>query len=355
MPRMFARTVAASVLLVVALVGCRPEAPVEVAEPVAAPVTAVEPESPTREAPAEESSESPTEVPLTEPAETEGIEEPPAEDPTPEAGTALAVLETLEVKGRAPKTGYDRDSFGWRDDMDRNGCDTRNDVLRRDLTGITIKPRTQGCVVLAGTLADRFSGDNLAFHQQDDNSVDVDHLVSLSDAHQSGAAGWDGETKRRFANDPLNLLAVDAGLNRQKGDSDAATWLPPNKGFRCEYVARQIAVKAEYGLWVKPAEKDAMVGVLAGCPDQGMGFQDQWPGTGEGDIADEAAPAPEETSEPAPAPAPAPAPPAGRAPGGDTYFKNCTAARDAGAAPVRAGDPGYGKHLDRDGDGVGCE
>ena len=294
-----------------------------------------------------------------------------AREPVGAEGTALAQLAGLEEKGRAPKTDYDRDLFGWRDDMDRNGCDTRNDVLRRDLTAITLKGGTDGCVVQRGTLDSPYSGETIDFDRSD-STVDIDHVVALSDAWQTGAASWEEQTMREFANDPLNLLAVDSGLNRQKGDGDAATWLPPKKDYRCEYVARQIAVKDKYELWVKPAEADAMERVLDGCDGfLALEDDDQWPATGEGDvIATESDPnqAPA-TTEPDPAPAPKkslfPSGSSGSSSGGSSsgsssgsgsvYYKNCAAAREAGAAPVHAGDPGYGKHLDRDGDGVGCE
>ncbi|HEX7351374.1 GmrSD restriction endonuclease domain-containing protein [Brachybacterium sp.] len=292
----------------------------------------------------------------------------PAPMPEPEVveaapGTALAMLAELEEKGRAPKTGYDRDSFGWREDLDRNGCDTRNDILRRDLDQITLKGGTGGCVVLLGTLDSPYSGDSVDFDRTD-STIDIDHVVALSDAWQTGAGTWDEDTRREFANDPLNLLAVEASLNRQKGAGDAATWLPPKKDYRCEYVARQIAVKAKYDLWVKPAEADAMERVLEDCE----GFaafedDDDWPATGEGDVvATHSEPTPEPEPEPEPAPEPDPAPAPKPAPqedngsaGGSVHFKNCDAARAAGAAPVRVGDPGYARHLDRDGDGVGCE
>ena len=267
-----------------------------------------------------------------------------AREPVAAEGTALAKLAGLEEKGRAPKTDYDRDLFGWRDDMDRNGCDTRNDVLRRDLTAITLKGGTDGCVVQRGTLDSPYSGETIDFDRSD-STVDIDHVVALSDAWQTGAASWEEQTMREFANDPLNLLAVDSGLNRQKGDGDAATWLPPKKDYRCEYVARQIAVKDKYELWVKPAEADAMADVLEDC-DGFLAIEDddQWPATGEGDVvATEEGPAPKEESNDS------------GSGGGSVYYKNCTAAREAGAAPVHAGDPGYAKHLDRDGDGVGCE
>jgi hypothetical protein len=186
--------------------------------------------------------------------------------PTGDAATALG---TLAVKGRAPKTGYDRDEFGpsWAD-IDRNGCDQRNDVLARDMTDETFKPGTHDCVVLTGRLADPYTGRDIAFTRGQDTSADVqiDHVVALSDAWQKGAQQLDAETRKMFGNDPLNLMAADGPTNGAKSDSDAATWLPPNRQFRCDYVARQVAVKAKYRLWVTAAERDAIAGVLAGCP-----------------------------------------------------------------------------------------
>src|SRR5829696_4024725 len=239
--------------------------------------------------------------------------------------TALAALAAVETKGRAPRTGYDRAAFGpaWAD-TDHNGCDTRNDILARDLGGETFKPGTHDCVVLTGTLADPYSARTIPFQrgQGTSHDVQIDHVVALSDAWQKGAQGLDAARRTAFANDPLNLLAVDGPLNMQKGDGDAATWLPPNRGYRCTYVARQVAVKVSYGLWMTQAERNAIATVLVGCPD-----------------------------EPLPTTAPAPAPgPARTAP-----FENCAAARAAGAAPVYRGQPGYGPHLDGNDDGVGCE
>jgi hypothetical protein len=182
--------------------------------------------------------------------------------------TASAVLETLAVKGRAPKTGYERSQFGpaW-SDVDRNGCDTRNDILNRDLTSIIYKPGTHQCVVLSGTLLDPYSGEKIAFERgvATSSEVQIDHVVALSNAWQTGAFKLSYEKRLAFANDPINLLAVKGRLNSQKGDGDAATWLPPLKSIRCAYVTQQIVVKAKYGLWVTPPEKAAMVGLLAKC------------------------------------------------------------------------------------------
>ncbi len=279
--------------------------------------------------------------------------------------TALAVLETLAVKGRAPKTGYDRDQFGQRWlDVDRNGCDTRNDILGRDLTDAV---RSGACRVTGGTLADPYAGETIAFVRGQGTSelVQIDHVVALSDAWQKGAQQLTADQRASFANDPLNLLAVDGSANAQKGDGDAATWLPAQKSYRCTYVAAQIAVKATYGLWVTEAERDAMKRVLESCPDQVV------------PTSTFAAPAPVAAPEPAPvvepvavepAPAPAPAQPApaqpapapapveqAPAPVQNVSYANCDAVRAAGAAPIYAGQPGYSRKLDRDGDGVACE
>lgn len=180
-----------------------------------------------------------------------------------------SVLNALEVKGRAAKTGYSRAQFPHWSDPDRNGCDSRNDILKRDLKLLSFKDGTRECKVISGVLIDPFSGKQLQFNLNISTSnIDIDHIVALSNAWQTGAAYLDQVTRSNFANDPLNLLAVDATLNRQKGDGDAATWLPPLKSFRCEYVARQVAVKSKYKLWVTAPEKKAILNVLSKCPKQ---------------------------------------------------------------------------------------
>ncbi|MBU6254521.1 MAG: DUF1524 domain-containing protein [Acidobacteria bacterium] len=181
----------------------------------------------------------------------------------------IKALETLAVKGRAPKTGYSRSAFGpaWAD-VDKNGCDTRNDILKRDLTQVTFRAKTKDCVVESGVLLDPFSGESINFQRGEKTStlVQIDHVVALSNAWQTGIFKADLATRKNFANDPLNLLAVKGSLNSQKGDGDAATWLPPNKQFRCDYVSRQVEVKVKYGLWVTRAEKDATLRILSNPP-----------------------------------------------------------------------------------------
>lgn len=314
----------------------------------------------------------PSEDPLPEDSEGARPREPSGTpDVAGNASTATQIsaselLETLEVKGRAPKTGYDRKAkFGtpWAD-IDRNGCDTRNDILQRDLTDTTL---SGPCKVLSGTLNDKYTGETIDFVRGNKTStlVQIDHVVALMDAWQKGAQSLIQEQRIAFANDPLNLMATDGPTNSAKGAGDAATWLPKNKAFRCEYVARQISVKAAYGLWVTQAEKSAMERVLASCEGQ-QAYTSDFAAVPSAAPPQHSAPAPAQSPTPAPTPThvpvPSPAPMQALAPAptsptapGDTYFKNCTAARAAGAAPVYHGDPGYGRHLDRDGDGIGCE
>jgi hypothetical protein len=187
--------------------------------------------------------------------------------------SGLSIIEAQITKGRAAKTGYTRAQFGqtWAD-VDRNGCDTRNDILKRDLTGEIFKEKTRQCVVLSGTLIDPFSGESINFVRGNITSMEVqiDHVVALSNAWQTGAFKLTLKERTAFANDPMNLLAVKGRLNSQKSDGDAATWLPPLKSYRCDYVLRQIAVKLKYKLWFTAPEKEAMVRILKSCPEKAL-------------------------------------------------------------------------------------
>lgn len=179
-------------------------------------------------------------------------------------GSAREALEKLVVKGRAPKTGYERSQFG--DGWDTlNGCSTREIILNRDLKEITYQDE---CTIVSGLLHDPYTGTQIPFSKEFASKIQIDHVVALSDAWQKGAQQLSKEARIELANDPLELLAVDGASNQQKSDGDAATWLPKNKAFRCEYVARQVAVKTKYQLWVTQSEKDAIVSVLSECPSQ---------------------------------------------------------------------------------------
>ena len=287
-------------------------------------------------------------------AETGDAATAPSDNPAPlvAAGTALEQLAGIPIKGRAPKTGYDREQFGpaWAD-VDHNGCDTRNDILARDLVDVVYKDGTKECVVASGTFLDPYTGSTISFVRGNTTStaVQIDHVVALSDAWQKGAQQLSAEERRQLANDPLNLMAADGPANGAKSDGDAATWLPANKGFRCEYVARQTAVKAEYRLWMTQAEHDAIATVLADCPDEPVPDR-------AGTAALSLRPAAEAPAAEAPAAnEPAVEVPAVEVPAGTPAYANCSAVKAAGAAPIRVGDAGWDPKFDRDGDGVGCE
>ncbi|WP_006292826.1 GmrSD restriction endonuclease domain-containing protein [Scardovia inopinata] len=322
---------------------------------------------------------------------------------------ATVVLAALAVKGRAPKTGYSRAKFskGW-EDVDYNGCDTRNDILDRDLIDKTYKDGTHDCVVLTGILHDPYTGQTIHFRrgQKTSRQVQIDHVVALSDAWQTGAQQIDADLRKQLANDPFNLLAVQGAANEQKSDGDAATWLPANKSYRCSYVARQIGVKHKYNLWVTAAEKNAMSAVLSSCPSQTIpadsGLTDFVPYSQKSSKNTSPSSSPPSASSkartttapklpPAPRPTPKPAqptrptqrytpqprrtytpskptprrtyipprrtytPPRSSGSGSNVYYPNCAAVRAAGKAPLYRGQPGYSAKLDRDHDGVACE
>ncbi|WP_270255633.1 DUF1524 domain-containing protein [Kocuria marina] len=372
------RLVLGAAALALALTGCA--APTDSAAPSPSASATTSAAAPTTPPPA---TQSPSPTRATEDATSPAASSSP-QDPTEHAaaGTALAALGDLPVKGRAPKTDYSRDQFGPRwADTDHNGCDTRNDILRRDLTGIAVKPGTHGCNVSSGTLESPYTGETIDFvaGQATSSHVQIDHVVALSDAWQKGAQQLDAARRTELANDPLNLLAVDGPSNNTKSDADAATWLPPRTGERCEYVATQIAVKQRYELWVTDAEKNAMVRVLDTCPEQPLPEARPIPDPADSPVAPvteaPAAEAPAAPEAEAPAPvAPAPAGPGAGSgsdsadaavpeaeapgvgvPGADVYFSRCAEARAAGMAPLYAGTPGYRPGLDGDGDGVACE
>ncbi len=202
-----------------------------------------------------------------EATETEGVGGTGAGDAENADGPrATEVLERLEVKGRAPKTGYTREEFygSW---PTVDGCNLRQRIIKREFGDSAVLDE---CDVVAGEFDDPYTGEHKVFTEkaQISKGVQIDHVVALSDAWQKGAQYLSQETRYAMATDPLNLLAVDASANQQKSDGDAATWLPKNKRFRCTYVARQVSVKYKYGLWVTEAEKAAIAGVLEACPNE---------------------------------------------------------------------------------------
>ncbi|WP_284328402.1 GmrSD restriction endonuclease domain-containing protein [Demequina litorisediminis] len=267
----------------------------------------------------------------------------------------MAALMALDVRDAASSDGYAREQFGdgWVD-VDRNGCGTRDDMLALRLDNT----ETSGsCAITSGDLADPFTGEWIHFERGGSSEVDIDHLVALSAAWTTGAQDLTYSERVTFANDPLNLEPVDAGENRSKGDDDAAEWLPPAEEFRCEYVARQVAVKTKYGLWVTPAERAAMVDVLERCPGQELPAAGDQPviasGLGEAPEHVEAA-EPAQTSKPKSTEESAAG--SGASEGDlDPRYEYCNRL-PAGLGPyVKGVDPEYDWYTDRDGDGVVCE
>lgn len=326
------------------------------AEPETAPATASTTTASSAASP--EASTTPSAAPSTAAAQ----ERPAPTDETPAApatasSQALSALNGLKVAARGTMSDYDRETlFGGWIDADGNCADTRQEILARDLDEVV---STDGCKVDSGVLdPDPYTGARIEFVRGPATSSDVqiDHVVSLGNAWITGARNLSQDRRVEFANDPLNLLAVDGPANQAKSDKPADAWLPANAGFRCEFVAIQIAVKAKYDLWVTAPERNTMTEVLTGCQDQ------QLPTDATMAVGDIAANAPAEVAPepaavaPAPkpvAPAPAPVAPEPAAPAGG--WANCTEARAAGAAPIYRGSPGYAPKLDRDGDGIACE
>ena len=182
---------------------------------------------------------------------------------------ATEILTRLEVKGRAPKSGYSREQFYSRWPT-VEGCNLRQKILRREFGETAVMDTKEPCNVVSGSFVEPYTGEYRSYSSREEigKGLQIDHIVALSDAWQKGAQYMDKETRYKIATDPLNLVAADANANMTKSDGDAATWLPSNKGFRCQYVARQVSVKYKYGLWVSEAERDAILRVLETCPEE---------------------------------------------------------------------------------------
>ena len=181
----------------------------------------------------------------------------------------LQQLSRLEVVDNQDAPPYVRSEFGegWAD-LDGDGCSTRNEILARDLHDVTYRKGTGDCVVQSGILQDPYTGETIRFERGADTSslVQIDHVVALGNAWYAGAWEWDAAKRLEFANDPLNLLAVDGNANFEKGAHTADQWSPSNKDSHCEFAARQVAVKSRWGLSVTQAESETLTGILETCP-----------------------------------------------------------------------------------------
>ncbi|QHC65719.1 DUF1524 domain-containing protein [Rathayibacter sp. VKM Ac-2759] len=226
---------------------------VGVGETVGAPV-ATETSSPVTSAPSMSPAASPT--------------VPAAADPASAALAALAALPSDDGRADIP---YDRDLFGesWKD-VDRNGCDTRNDILGRDLLDPVFKPGTRDCKVLSGTLIDPYDGTAVSFVSGSDTSrlVQIDHVVALGWAWQHGAWAWTDEQRLAFANDPANLVAASEATNQSKSDAGPGEWLPPAAELRCGYVEQFVGVVSGYGLGIGAEDRAAAETALTQCAGQ---------------------------------------------------------------------------------------
>jgi len=275
---------------------------------------------------------------------------------------ATAALDRLTVKGKAAMTGYDRLEYGpaW-SDVDHNGCDTRNDVLDRDLTDKTYREGTHFCIVTGGRVVSPYTGETIDFVRGNVTSLEVqiDHVVALASSWVTGAQAWDADERKAFANDPLNLLAVDGASNGQKLASDASAWLPSRKAFRCTYVALQISVKAKYGLWVTKAEKSAMSRVLDSCPAQTTYRSHPVPTKATHGRTGESTPSRTSTSSSSGDGASTKETRKKETKTGteeDPRFATCAEAKAEGYGPYADGvDPEYDWYRDADGDGTVCE
>jgi Excalibur calcium-binding domain/Protein of unknown function (DUF1524) len=262
-------------------------------------------------------------------------------------GSVLAAARDLRVvsaaKADRAHRDFDRDQFGqaWKD-IDRNGCDQRNDVLRRDLTKRRTKPGTNGCVLASGVLRSQYTGKKVRF-TRGDGKIAIDHVVSLAEAWRTGAFACDRAKRERFANDPFNLEAVEAAVNQEKADEPPIDWLPDIE--QCDFVNRYLSIKQLYRLGVTKDEKDWLLNEWASECDGTVKVYER---------TDYKTPKARAIGEPKPKPSPRPKPEPERS-GPSVSYENCTAVRNAGKAPIHRGEPGYDSHLDRDGDGVACE
>jgi hypothetical protein len=258
---------------------------------------------------------------------------PPVAAPAP--FDPRAVLEPLVIDDRPrPDRPYRRDEWPHWDDIDGNGCDERDDALLR--TSLQPAATGPGCQVLSGSWVSPYDG----VATTDPGAIQIDHLVPLANAFESGGWRWETARRRLFANDQQGLVPASAASNQAKGADTPDAWRPPDRGVWCAYAVAWVRVKVTYDLTATTRERDALGQMLDTCP----------PATPADAIPGGPGGAPSVV-----VPAPPPAPPPGDGGGSEVYFANCAAARAVGAAPILRGEPGYRERLDGDGDGVACE
>jgi hypothetical protein len=199
-----------------------------------------------------------------------------AEADVPTVAPGVDVLaDVAQVPARMRSGDYRRDAFGeaWTDDNSapggRNGCDTRNDILDRDLVDKTYVAISRcPTAVATGTLRDPYTSQTIPFVRgaQAGAAVQIEHIVPLAYAWDQGARIWTDEMRVRFANDPANLVAVDGPTNQDKGDAEPALWMPPNAAFHCQYAMQFVAVMKGYSLPIDGPSVAELRRAVATCP-----------------------------------------------------------------------------------------
>lgn len=209
-----------------------------------------------------------------ETAEPEAPVEVPAPAPADDVyGQAEAFVASLPVTSAAPSAKYQREpQFGraWID-VDGNGCDTRNDILKRDM--VSFETFRGDCEVQTGILNDVYSGSTIDFvhtnafgkNTGDSMTVQIDHVIPLNWAWQNGAEAWSQDTRILFANDPINLKAVEGKQNSSKSDKGPSAWMPAAGSYHCTYAVDFTSVLQKYELTIPAADQQALLGTLAGC------------------------------------------------------------------------------------------
>ncbi|MFT0848722.1 HNH endonuclease family protein [Actinomycetaceae bacterium L2_0104] len=189
----------------------------------------------------------------------------------------MTTLDSIPETTQEPPEAYSREAnFGkaWLD-VDGNRCDTRNDVLGQQLSGVEYVPygdapsRCRGATVYSGLLDDPYTGRRIEFTRDSPNEVQIDHVVPLSWAWRNGAWQWTQEQRIEFANDPENLLAVDGPSNQGKGDKGPGQWMPQNVGFHCEYAERFTTVVSSHGLTLPSEDREVLADTLEACASSG--------------------------------------------------------------------------------------
>ncbi len=251
---------------------------------------------------------------------------------------ASTLLSKLKVANEY-QTGYQRDYFKLWVDSDHDGCNTRKEVLLSE--AVSQPSENSSCTLYGGSWKSPY--DNITFTNS--RSLDIDHMVPLSEAWQSGAYRWDADTRERYANDlgySRSLIAVSATTNRAKSDQDPYLWMPPNHAYWCQYVSDWIAIKYRWGLTIDKTEKRDLVQKVKTCGKRALairpalavrhfGATPHSPTGGGGQVS-------------------------GGGSGTDPRFSSCKLAKASGYGPYYRGkDPEYYWYRDGDGDGIACE